>query len=191
MIGSPTALADEDLERRLKKASNSSGNGLYVPAGAFWGGEDVRKMDERGTLKALTVTMRKHPKSFKLISPLKERLEKHDGDKELVLYEGSVRGLCPLAPNNVNTMAAAAVAASGLGFDKVKGKLVADPSLSDWHVVEVLAEGPLLSNGRRLIVETVRKNPADPGAVTGTATFNSFLSSLRRAKGKGRGVHLC
>jgi hypothetical protein len=26
------------------------------------------------------------------------------GEGETVLYEGSVRGLCPLAPNNVNTM---------------------------------------------------------------------------------------
>jgi hypothetical protein len=28
--------------------------------------------------------------------------------------------LCPLAPNNVNTMACAALAAHNLGFDKVK-----------------------------------------------------------------------
>ena len=40
---------------------------------------------------------------------------------------GSVRGLCPLAPNNVNTMAAAALAAHNLGFDKVQGSLVSDP----------------------------------------------------------------
>jgi aspartate dehydrogenase len=36
-----------------------------------------------------------------------------------------VRELCPLAPNNVNTMAAAAVAASNLGFDKTIGCLIA------------------------------------------------------------------
>ncbi len=39
---------------------------------------------------------------------------------------GSVRGLCPLAPNNVNTMACAAIAAHNLGFDGVVGCLVAD-----------------------------------------------------------------
>lgn len=38
---------------------------------------------------------------------------------EVVLYEGSVRELCPMAPNNVNTMAAAAIAGHNLGFDKV------------------------------------------------------------------------
>ena len=42
---------------------------------------------------------------------------------------GPVRGLCPLAPNNVNTMAAAALAAPNLGFDGVRGCLVSDPRL--------------------------------------------------------------
>ena len=42
---------------------------------------------------------------------------------------GPVRGLCPLAPNNVNTMAAAAIIAKNLGFDGVKGRLIADPQL--------------------------------------------------------------
>lgn len=43
-----------------------------------------------------------------------------------VLYEGTVRGLCPLTPRNSNTMAAAALAAPSLGFDRVIGVLVAD-----------------------------------------------------------------
>ena len=53
------------------------------------------------------------------------------------LYHGPVRALCPLAPNNVNTMAAAAVAATGLGFDGTMGRLVADPGGEDWHTVQV------------------------------------------------------
>ena len=40
---------------------------------------------------------------------------------------GCIRDLCPLAPNNVNTMAAAALAAHNLGFDKTQGCIVADP----------------------------------------------------------------
>lgn len=44
-------------------------------------------------------------------------------------FEGCVKDLCPLAPNNVNTMACAAIAAHNLGFDGVVGCLVADPRL--------------------------------------------------------------
>ncbi len=196
LVGSPTALADREVEQVLRAAASSaaSGHGLYVPGGALWGGEDIRKMSERGTLERLRVTMRKHPDSFKLVGALASALAAADfsDGRPKVLYEGPVRDLCPMAPNNVNTMAAAAVASGqGLGFDGTVGRLVADPALRDWHHVEVEAEGPALADGNRFAVETVRKNPAAPGVVTGTATFASFLSSIHRARGKGSGVHLC
>ena len=44
-----------------------------------------------------------------------------------MLFLGPVRDLCPLAPNNVNTMAVASIAAHNLGFDGVQGCLIADP----------------------------------------------------------------
>ena len=64
-------------------------------------------------------------------------------------------------------------------------------SLPDWHIVEVDVFGPVNSLGNQFSVKTVRSNPADPGAVTGSATYNSFLSSIMRAGGKGQGIHLC
>ena len=70
--------------------------------------------------------MRKHPSCFKLESPLKEENEKCF-NSAITLYEGPVRNLCSLAPNNVNTMAAAAIAAKNLGFDHVIGCLISDP----------------------------------------------------------------
>ena len=44
----------------------------------------------------------------------------------MLLNQGPVRQLCPMAPNNVNTMACAAIAAHNLGFDGVQGCIVAD-----------------------------------------------------------------
>ena len=43
------------------------------------------------------------------------------------VFSGPIRELCSLAPNNVNTMAAAALAAHNLGFDEAQGCIVADP----------------------------------------------------------------
>jgi len=191
MMGSPTALADSSLESELKAAAEESGNGLYVPSGALWGGEDIRKMADRGSLKGLRVTMRKHPSSLKLSCPKLEAANAAVTTEAVTLYDGPVRQLCPLAPNNVNTMAAAAVAAHNLGLDGTKARLISDPSLLEWHIVEVEVTGPTKNGGRDFTVETVRKNPADPGAVTGSATYASFYSSLLRARGKGRGMHLC
>ena len=48
-MGSPTALADKDTETALRQAATT--HGLYIPSGAFWGGEDIMKMATRGTLK--------------------------------------------------------------------------------------------------------------------------------------------
>lgn len=84
-------------------------------------------MADRNTLKGLKVTMKKHPTSLKLEGSLKEKLENYnDSENPLVLYEGPVRDLCHLAPNNVNTMAVGALSAQNLGFDKVQACLVAD-----------------------------------------------------------------
>lgn len=60
-----------------------------------------------------------------LIQKLREYENDSNAQGEFVVYEGPVRTLCPLAPNNVNTMATAALAAHSLGFDVVKARLVA------------------------------------------------------------------
>lgn len=188
MIGSPAALAEPNLEQILGSAATK--HALYVPTGALWGGEDIRRMAERGSLTGLEVTMRFPPSSLKLKGELAVK-NAEVGETAVELYRGPVRQLCPLAPNNVNTMAAAAVAAQNLGFDGTRGCLVADPNAKDWHVIEVTVEGPVGPAGNKFSVSTVRRNPANPGAVTGSATYASFLSSLLRAGGRGSGVHLC
>ena len=195
-MGSPTAFADGETEASLRAAaaSNGGGHGLYVPAGALWGASDIARMADRGTLKALEVTMKKHPLSLKLEGELGARVEQLIADGvqgETVLYRGPVRELCPLAPNNVNTMAAAAIAAHNLGFGAVTAVLVSDPSLAA-HVITVDVTGPAAADGSSVFrVVTERVNPAPPGAITGAATFVSFYSSLFAAGGRGAGVHLC
>ncbi|XP_033126683.1 putative L-aspartate dehydrogenase [Anneissia japonica] len=190
MIGSPTALANQEVENKLRAAAIH--NGLYIPNGAFWGGNDIKKMADRGTLHALKVTMTKHPTCFKLNGELKEKNAKVKEGEIVTLYDGPVRDLCPLAPNNVNTMAAASIAAHNLGFDKVQGCLVADSRMTDWHIVEVEVTGPGdVATGHVFNVSTKRKNPSKLGVVTGNATYASFVSSMLGAKAMGPGVHLC
>ena len=196
VVGSPTALADDVLFAALRQASASpGGGGLYVPAGALWGATDIARMSARGSLSSLTVTMAKHPASLKLGGELGVRLAAWVAGGSvgnLVLYDGPVRALCPLAPNNVNTMAAAALAAhDSLGFDGVVARLIADASL-DAHVITVDARGASPAGGSapfRAVTE--RYNPAPPGAVTGAATFASVWASLLEARGRGSGLHMC
>lgn len=195
-MGSPTAFADAETEAALRAAAAAPGavHGLYVPAGALWGAADIARMADRGTLRGLEVTMKKHPLSLKLEGELGARVDAllaAGAPGESVLYRGPVRGLCPLAPNNVNTMAAAAIAGHSLGFDGTTAVLVSDPSLAA-HVITVDVRGPGAPDGSASFrAVTERTNPAPPGAVTGAQTYVAFFSSLFAARGRGKGVHLC
>ncbi|XP_068108938.1 aspartate dehydrogenase domain-containing protein isoform X2 [Hyperolius riggenbachi] len=191
LIGSPTALSNPDIEQKLRETAKTCGHTLYIPSGALWGGEDIQRMADRGNLKALRITMTKHPNSFKLEGALRKTTLQPINSRT-VLYEGPVRDMCPMAPNNVNTMAAACMAAHTLGFDRVIGVLVADPSIPDWHVVEIEVTGAKNEKtGQEFTVTTKRCNPAAPGHVTGSATFLSFWSSLLVCTGHGGRVYLC
>lgn len=150
------------------------------------------KLSVHPFLKGLSVTMKKHPLSLKVEGELVEKVKRvaeQNLGKEEIIYEGTVRGLCPLAPNNVNTMACAALAGHNLGFDKVVARLVADTSLAA-HVIVIEVVGPT-SGEDTFRITTTRNNPAKVGAVTGNATYGSFLSSLVKANGQGEGFHFC
>lgn len=125
-IGSPSVLADKQLEANLTDAISKSHRRLFVPNGALWGAQDIRRMSNAGKLKALDIEMRFHPHSLKLSGNLAEVNAQVDS-VPVTLFDGPIREVCPLAPNNTNTMACAAIAGYCLGFDKVIGRLVSDP----------------------------------------------------------------
>jgi len=190
-VGSPTTFADAEVEKSIREAASKSAFGVYIPVGALWGSVDIERMAQRGTLLGLKVTMKKHPESLKLVGVLAEKLkEVATREGEQILYEGPVRPLCELAPNNVNTMACAALAGFNLGFDKTQAALVSDKSLKG-HVVVVEVTGPDKGDLGKFSVNTVRYNPAPPGAVTGQQTYASFFTSLCGVGGRGPGFHFC
>lgn len=200
VVGSPTVFADLAVERAMREAACAGGGSLYVPVGALWGAADLHAMANRDALVAVTITMRKHPAMLNLNDPALEAIRQEmileeksatekSALKERVLYEGPVRDLCPKAPNNVNTMACAAMASHTLGFDGTIGRLVADARLTT-HEIEILALGkPNPSTGQQFRLNVTRSSPAPVGAVTSKATYGSFLESLLKSHGRGPGVH--
>ncbi|KAG4075100.1 hypothetical protein HA402_013495 [Bradysia odoriphaga] len=189
-IGSPSVLADRELETNLTTAIRASNKRLFVPNGALWGTQDIRRMSNAGKLEALEIEMRFHPHSLKLTGSLAEVNNQVDATA-VTLCEGSIRELCPLAPNNTNTMACAAVAGYCLGFDKVIGRLVSDPSLTAFHVIEVNVYGPEI-NGNRFHVLSRRMSPARVGSVTSSATQDTFFNSVIQCRSSNEtGIVLC
>uniref|UniRef100_A0A6B2LCV5 Aspartate dehydrogenase domain-containing protein n=1 Tax=Arcella intermedia TaxID=1963864 RepID=A0A6B2LCV5_9EUKA len=157
----------------------------------MWGVHDIHSMAKRGSLTGLALTMKFHPDSLKLVGELERKLmEVKEKEGEQVLYEGPLRPLCSLAPNNVNTMACAALAGFTVGFDKTQATLISNKMLHA-HIVEIVVYGPDKGDLGRFSVTTQRVNPSAPGAVTGQATFMSFLNSMLEAGGKTNGFHFC
>lgn len=187
LVGSPTGLADPALRASLLSAvAPETGRQLIVPRGALPGLDEILMLKEDGRVAEAAITMRKHPRSLKYSGPIAEQATHEDGTA--LYYQGPLGPLCGYAPNNVNTMAVLAMAA-GLPFDAVEATLVADPSL-EHHITEVTLLGPN-DGGPRFELYLRRSSPAGAGAVTSSATFDSFWKTLRGALEPGEGVKLC
>lgn len=120
---------------------------------------------------------------FLVLSPL---AEKKSDEKMAILYEGPVRDLCPLAPNNVNTMACLSI--FGIGFDRTFGRLVSDPDTESHHSKSMLyfinfntkisVTIELMGTKPGFSVTSSRTNPAPRGNVTGAQTYVAFMKSI-------------
>ena len=191
MPTSLSAFAFEDFEQKTNHllAALSSSNGIYIPAGASWGAEDVKRIAVIGKLNNLRVKMTFGPESLRLNGEWANRLNKYimqeDRTGPLLLGEGSIRYLAKNAPNNTNTIVCLALAAGPGGMDKYKGELWAIKNHPE-HRVEIEIIG---SDNFKVRVD--RFNPSRKGAVTGNMTFYSFCSSLLSARDKGAGIHFC
>ena len=193
MIASTTTFANNETAKSIfAEADRETGHAVYLNAGALYGALDIKKMSDAGKLAKLGVTMKKHPDSLYPIKGTKEfqaNEEAKQVEGEVVLYEGPVAGVAKTFPVNVNTICTAALAArTSVGMQGTTAKLVADSRLEEM-IIEVKAEGPRKADGSPgLRITVLRENPSVRGAVTGTATLNSFYSSLKRVALSARGV---
>ena len=173
---SMTAFADEGLQQRLLETARSSGTCLFIPHGAVVGLESI--FEGRDLWEEVTMVMKKSPKNldFRAAPQFKAAAI----NKVTVLYDGPTRAVCPLFPRNVNSHATVALA--GIGFDRTRSVLVADPSL-EVSVIEITAQG----RGAAMRIE--RSNPLK--GVSGVFTLNSTLAAITRAKGTGGAMQIC
>jgi aspartate dehydrogenase len=121
------ALCDDALRERLERASKEHRAPLYVPSGGI-GGLDALKAACAAGVDEVRISVAKPPAAWKGI-PYVERL-KIDLDRltgPVTLFEGSAREGVPYFPANVNI--AAVLSLAGIGFDRTRLKVVADPAL--------------------------------------------------------------
>ena len=173
---SMTAFADEGLQQRLLDTARRSGTRLFIPHGAVVGLENI--FEGRDLWEEVTMVMKKSPKNLDFSAAPQFKVA--EITKPTVLYDGPTRAVCPLFPRNVNSHATVALA--GIGFDRTRSVLVADPSLQV-SVIEITAQGKGVS------MKIERSNPLK--GVSGVFTLNSTLAAITRAKGSGGALQIC
>jgi aspartate dehydrogenase len=173
---SVTAFADQALYDRLISAAKESGTCIYIPHGALVGLDSI--FECRDSWREVKVTMKKNPKNLDFSCA--QGIKPGEIKEQTVLYEGPTRGICPLFPRNVNAHAACAI--GGIGFDKTRSVLIADPRL-DVSVIEIEAKG----EGVEMKIQRSNKLKG----VSGVFTLTSTLAAILRAKGARGALQLC
>lgn len=136
VVLSAGALADDALRREAEAAAEVSGAGMYVPSGGI-GGLDALKTACLAGVDEASIQIAKPPAAWKGIRYVEEKRFELDGlARPLTLFEGTAREGVPHFPQNVNI--AAVLALGGIGLDRTRLKVVADPALTlNTHTIRV------------------------------------------------------
>jgi aspartate dehydrogenase len=168
-VTSVGAFTDTALLERVAHAARANGRRVYLPAAGI-GGLDMLASLAEGGLDEAVITVRKDPASWK--GTAAETLVDLDAlDQPLVIFDGPVREGAKLYPQNVNIAAATALA--GIGLDRTRVVIIADPTINT-HVCEIAARGPLGS--MRFVEDLV---PSPENRKTSTLVSHAIVKTLR------------
>jgi aspartate dehydrogenase len=170
LVTSVGAFTDQALFDRLLAAAKANGRRLILPSAGI-GALDILSGTAVGGLDKVTVTVRKDPSAWK--GTVAETLCDLDALSEpRVVFDGPVREGARLYPQNVNISAAAAIA--GIGLDRTRVVIVADPTITT-HIVELEAEGAF---GRFSFKEDVAVS--EENRKTGKLVAMAMVKSVRQ-----------
>jgi aspartate dehydrogenase len=178
VVLSAGALADDALRTAAEKAAAASGSLLYVPSGGI-GGLDALKTACLAGVDEVSIRVAKPPAAWKGI-PYVEKLGIDLGSLRAprTLFEGPAREGVPHFPQNVNI--AAVLSLAGIGMDRTRLEVVADPGLAlNTHTIRVAGAAGRMT----LVLENV---PAPENPKTSWLACYSALAALRSLEAKTR-----
>ena len=162
-----TGFADDTFLAEVRACCEETGKRLFIAHGAVLGLDGVT--DGLRVIDELTVTTTKPPKNLGV-----------SADTAGVIYDGPTRAACKDFARNVNIHAAFAL--MGLGFDKMRSVVIADPS-SNQLKTEVSVKGQGLEWSINIVSTPI-------GAVSGNYVPESAASTVLRILGGQSGLTL-
>jgi len=151
--------------------ARKSGGRIIVPTGAILGLDAVRTA-ALGKVHSVTMITRKPPKGLKKAPFVIENgIDLEYLKKAILLYEGSVTDAAEKFPANVNV--AVALSLAGIGSDKTKYQVWADPEISrNIHTIKVDADTASFEM-------TIASIPTEENPATGKIVCLSVMETLR------------
>ncbi len=168
------ALCDDVLRARLEAAAMKSRAMLYVPSGGICGLDALKTMCLAG-VDEVSIAVTKPPAAWKGIAYVEQlNVNLENLTAPVTLFDGSAREGVPLFPANVNI--AAVLSLAGVGFDRTRLKVVADPALNmNTHYITLRGKTGNVS----IKLESV---PAPDNPKTSWLACYSALAALKYAK---------
>jgi len=138
MVLSVGALVDEALREKIFRLAKQNNCNLYFPSGAVVGIDGINSASA-GKIFSVTLTTRKPPSGLAGAPYVTcKGIELEKIDKETVIFEGPASEAVKAFPANVNV--AATISLAGIGFERTKVRIIADPAASR-NIHEVTVEG--------------------------------------------------
>ena len=177
MVMSTGALVDNDLFEQVLDVAKERKRKVYIPSGAIVGLDNVKSAAMGGIYEA-TLTTRKPPSSFEGAPFIEDRKIDLPAVKEpMLLYEGTAREAVNLFPSNINV--AASLSLAGVGADKTRVKIIADPGIKD-IIHEIHVRGEFGEFKTRTINKRFPENPKTSyiAALSAIATLKKIASNI-------------
>ncbi|AMM92970.1 aspartate dehydrogenase [Peribacillus simplex] len=126
LLSSLGVMANAAFEEQSNLICKNNNVNIFLPSGAIGGLDVLKSAKAVNGLESVCITTRKPPNALPAGSSMEE---------ETVLFDGSAAEAIKQFPRNINV--AIVLALAGLGSEKTKVKIIADPSvLKNIHLIE-------------------------------------------------------